>query len=89
MRRKERSGPGIMNSDEFGTTPSGGEVAAASDGFEAFGSAELTAFADQDKEEKTSATTRRDGQRGTFTEGYLFEPVRLTHPGARRGEQGV
>jgi hypothetical protein len=64
-----------MNSDEFGTTPSGGEVAAA--------------FADEENEEKTKATTRRDGQRGTFTEGYLFEPVRLTHPGVRRGEQGM
>jgi hypothetical protein len=75
-----------MNSDEFVIVPSGGEVAAVWEGFEAVELSEFRAFAD--KEEKTRATTRRDRQRGTFTEGYLFEPVKLTHPGVRRGEQG-
>jgi hypothetical protein len=78
-----------MNSDEFVTTSSGGKVAAVLDGFEGLESAELSALAAEEKDEKIAATTRRDRQRGTFTEGYLFEPVKLTHPGARRGEQGV
>ena len=78
-----------MNSDKFVTTSSGGEVAVVLDGFEAFASAGLSALAAEEKDERIAATTRRDRHRGTFTEGYLFEPVKLTHPGARRGEQGV
>jgi hypothetical protein len=36
-----------VNSDEFANAPSGGEVVAASDGFEAVEGAESRAFADE------------------------------------------
>lgn len=76
MRRKERSGPGIMNCDEFVTGPSAGGVAAAADAFEIVELAESPALADKPKHAKTETTTRMERQRGTFTAGFLSEPVR-------------
>jgi hypothetical protein len=66
-----------MNCDEFVTSPSGGEVAAASDGFETVELAESPALADKQQQGKTEATTRTrmKRQRGNFTAGFLLEPV--------------
>src|ERR1700738_4860321 len=74
MRRKERSGPGIMNSD----------VATAG----ALGLAESPALAGKQPQEKTEATTKMEKHRGNFTAGFLSEPTRHHATGARRGEQG-
>src|ERR1700692_4236412 len=74
-RRKERSGPGIMNCDEFATTSFGGEVATVSDGFEVAKLAKSSALAQRQQQEK-SATTRTERQRGYFTAGLLLKPVK-------------
>ena len=72
MRRKERSGPGIMNSDESVTDPSpSGKVASSSDWFETAGLAKSPALADRQQQEKAEATTRMEKQSGNFTAGFL------------------
>src|ERR1700730_3062423 len=77
MRRNERSGPGIMNSDQAATgTSSGDEEAAGSDGFATAGSEKLPALADKQQLEKTEDTRRMEKQRGDFTAGFLLEPAR-------------
>src|ERR1700730_9049296 len=78
MRRKERSGPVIMNSEEAATGPScGDEVAAASDGFETAAPAKSSALAGKQPQAKTETTTRVQKQSGDFTAGFLSEPARL------------
>src|SRR3979490_3253163 len=74
MRKKDRSGPGIMNSD----------VATLG----ASGLAKPPALADKQPQEKIEATTRMEKHRGDFTAGFLSEPARHHTTGARRGEQG-
>src|ERR1700730_9014693 len=77
MRRNERSGPVIMNSDEAATGLSSGDgVAAGSDRFETAASEKSPALADKQQLEKTEATTRTMKQRGDFTAGFLLEPAR-------------
>lgn len=77
MRRKERNGPGIMNSagEVTGWSP-GGEVAAASDTLEGAELAETAALADAQQQEQTKATTRMERQRGSFTAGFPLEPAK-------------
>src|ERR1017187_4637019 len=75
MRRKDRSGPGIINCDEFVTNPSGGEVAAVSDEFETSKAAKTRSSADRQPQERTKATTTMERQRGNFTAGFLLEPA--------------
>src|SRR5258708_3903788 len=89
MRRKERSGPVIMNSEEAATGPScGDDVAAASDGFETATPAKSSALAGKQQQAKTETTTRVQKQRGDFTAGFLSEPARPHATGvtARRAE---
>src|ERR1700731_3572966 len=74
-RRKERSGPGIMNCDEFATTSSGGEDATISDGFELATVAKSSALAQRQQQEK-SATTRMERRRGYFTAGLLLKTAK-------------
>src|SRR6267143_2897750 len=77
MRRNERSGPAIMNSDEAATGPSSrGELADAWDGFETAAAAKSPALANKQQLQKTEATTRMEKQRGNFTAGFLLEPAR-------------
>jgi hypothetical protein len=64
-----------MNCDEFVTGSSGGEIAAASDGFETPELERSPALADKQQQEKIEATARMESQRGNFTAGFLFEPA--------------
>src|SRR5216684_723856 len=66
MRRKERSGPGIMNSD----------VATAG----TLGLAESPALAYKQPQEKIEATTRMEKHRGDFTAGSSWSPRDITQP---------
>src|SRR3979490_2361836 len=77
MRRNERSGPVITNSNETATGPScGAEVAAASDGLETAATAKSPALAGKQQLEETEATIRMEQQRGDFTAGFLLEPAK-------------
>ena len=76
MRRKERNGPAIINSDEAAAGPSEGEVAVASAGSEAAKLAKSRALADKRKEENSEATTKTEKQKGHFTAGFPLEPER-------------
>src|ERR1700730_2529202 len=91
MRRKERSGPVITNSDEAATGPScGDEVAAASDGLETAATAKSLALAGKQPLEKTAATTIRvEKQRGDFTAGLLLEPVISHATGSTSRKPGI
>src|SRR3982074_23530 len=92
MRRKERSGPVITNSDEAATGPScGDEVAAASDGLETAATAKSLALAGKQPLEKTAATTtiRVEKQRGDFTAGLLLEPARSHATGSTSRRAGI
>src|ERR1700680_3130445 len=90
MRRKERSGPGITNSDEAATGPScGDEVAAASDGLETAATAKSRALTGKQPLEKTAAATRMEKQRGDFTAGFLLEPVRSHATGSTSRRAGI
>src|SRR5258708_39391813 len=89
MRRNERSGPVIMNSEEAATGSScGDEVAAAWDEFETAASAKSPALAGRQQQAKTEATTRVQKQRGNFTAGFLLEPAR-SHTTGSSGERGL
>src|SRR5271155_2065247 len=74
IRRRERSGPWIMNCDEFVTSSFGREVAAASDALETAEFAGSQARADKQPQEKTEAVTRMESQ-GDLTAGFLLEPA--------------
>ena len=68
MRRKDRSGPGIVNSDEAGGAPSSAaEVAAAPGRSETATAAKSLVLADKKELNRESAT--RMGKRETFTAG--------------------
>src|ERR1700732_2320407 len=89
MRRKERSGPVITNSDEAATCPScGDEVAAASDGLETAAAAKSLALAGKQQLQKTEATTRMEKPRGDFMAGFLSEPARSHATGRSVAESG-
>src|SRR5258707_5317732 len=74
MRRKERSGPGIRNSD----------VATAA----VSASAKSPALADKQQQEKTEAT-RMEKHRRDFTAGFLFEPARPHATGSTSRRAGM
>src|ERR1700682_3973241 len=87
MRRNERSGPVIANSDEAATGPScGAEVAAVSDGLETAATAKSPAWAGTQQLGKTEATIRMEQQSGDFTAGFLWEPAR-THATRSRSQR--
>src|SRR4029077_15718966 len=88
MRRKERSGPAITNSDEAATGPScGDQVAAASDGLET-ATAKSLALAGKQQLETTEPIIKMKKQRGDFTAGFLSEPAR-PHPGVWSRRAGI
>src|SRR5437016_2547651 len=64
MRRKERSGPGIMNSDGVADTAVSGLA-----GSPAWASRQL---------QEAEASKRMETRRGDFTAGFLPEPAYLT-----------
>src|SRR5208282_3769540 len=89
MRRKDRSGPGIVNCDDAERVPSSGrEVTAASESLELAGGCSPVR-ANKTQLLRENATTRHR-QRGDFTVGSLMGAGEtVTQAGTSSGRQGV